>query len=187
MVYFYGFLRNLLTYGGAFFWIIYLSCYNMALFLWPKAKWLLILFFLLNIVSLMSFSFAIFSCSDSVSAIIQVVCENQVLVEVSKIGSWKPHNYRRYAFVLHLYDKENHVWQYYLEDGYAQIGIIGCTEPKHVALMSVARWVSKEIEAELGDEVGYAIWFEDVIGLNTLIQVTFFCSSSCHILLFIFG
>lgn len=52
-------------------------------------------------------------------------------------------------------------------------GIVGCTQPRRVAAMSVAKRVSEEMETELGDKVGYAIRFEDVTGPNTIIKVYF--------------
>ncbi|KAI4967743.1 hypothetical protein ZWY2020_016898, partial [Hordeum vulgare] len=52
--------------------------------------------------------------------------------------------------------------QYLHEDGYTRTGLVGCTQPRRVAAMSVAQRVSEEMETVLGDEVGYAIRFEDV-------------------------
>ena len=40
--------------------------------------------------------------------------------------------------------------------------MIGCTQPRRVAAMSVAKRVSEEMGVTLGEEVGYAIRFEDV-------------------------
>ncbi len=40
--------------------------------------------------------------------------------------------------------------------------MIGCTQPRRVAAMSVAKRVSEEMYVNLGDEVGYSIRFEDV-------------------------
>ena len=40
--------------------------------------------------------------------------------------------------------------------------MIGCTQPRRVAAMSVAKRVAEEMEVELGSEVGYSIRFEDV-------------------------
>lgn len=40
-------------------------------------------------------------------------------------------------------------------------GMIGCTQPRRVAAMSVAKRVSDEMSSPLGDTVGYAIRFED--------------------------
>lgn len=45
--------------------------------------------------------------------------------------------------------------------GYSKRGMIGCTQPRRVAAMSVAKRVSDEMGTELGQDVGYAIRFED--------------------------
>lgn len=39
--------------------------------------------------------------------------------------------------------------------------MIACTQPRRVAAMSVAKRVSDEMGTALGEEVGYAIRFED--------------------------
>ena len=52
--------------------------------------------------------------------------------------------------------------QYLREDGYSKLGMIGCTQPRRVAAMSVAKRVSEEMGVVLGEEVGYSIRFEDV-------------------------
>ena len=52
-------------------------------------------------------------------------------------------------------------FQYLHEDGYTTYGMIGCTQPRRVAAMSVAKRVSEEVGCHLGDEVGYAMRFED--------------------------
>ena len=39
--------------------------------------------------------------------------------------------------------------------------MVCCTQPRRVAAMSVAKRVSEEMEVKLGEEVGYAIRFED--------------------------
>lgn len=39
--------------------------------------------------------------------------------------------------------------------------MVGCTQPRRVAAMSVAKRVSEEMGVKLGDEVGYAMRFED--------------------------
>jgi hypothetical protein len=51
--------------------------------------------------------------------------------------------------------------QYLHEDGYTKYGMVGCTQPRRVAAMSVAKRVSEEMGVELGQDVGYAIRFED--------------------------
>ena len=48
--------------------------------------------------------------------------------------------------------------------------MIGCTQPRRVAAMSVAKRVSDEMNTELGNEVGYAIRFEDCTSEKTIIK-----------------
>ncbi|XP_027088374.1 pre-mRNA-splicing factor ATP-dependent RNA helicase DEAH7 isoform X1 [Coffea arabica] len=93
----------------------------------------------------------IFSIRDE---LLQVIRENQVAVVVGETGS----------------GKTTQLTQYLHEDGYTINGIVGCTQPRRVAAMSVAKRVSEEMETELGDRVGYAIRFEDVTGPNTVIK-----------------
>ncbi|MCD7461004.1 hypothetical protein HAX54_044983 [Datura stramonium] len=93
----------------------------------------------------------IFSVRDE---LLQVVRENQVLVIMGETGS----------------GKTTQLTQYLYEDGYIVNGIIGCTQPRRVAAMSVAKRVSEEMETELGDKVGYAIRFEDATGPSTVIK-----------------
>ncbi|ORZ33343.1 P-loop containing nucleoside triphosphate hydrolase protein [Catenaria anguillulae PL171] len=53
--------------------------------------------------------------------------------------------------------------QYLCESGYAAGGaMIGCTQPRRVAAMSVAKRVAEEMGVELGKQVGYTIRFEDM-------------------------
>ncbi|PON82823.1 DNA helicase, ATP-dependent [Trema orientale] len=87
-------------------------------------------------------------------ALLHVIRENQVVVIVGETGS----------------GKTTQLTQYLHEDGYTVNGIVGCTQPRRVAAMSVAKRVSEEMETELGDKVGYAIRFEDVTGPNTIIK-----------------
>ncbi|XP_013393104.1 pre-mRNA-splicing factor ATP-dependent RNA helicase PRP16 [Lingula anatina] len=48
--------------------------------------------------------------------------------------------------------------------------MVGCTQPRRVAAMSVAKRVSEEMGSKLGDEVGYAIRFEDCTSEKTIIK-----------------
>ena len=48
--------------------------------------------------------------------------------------------------------------------------MIGCTQPRRVAAMSVAKRVADEMNVKLGDEVGYAIRFEDCTSSKTVIK-----------------
>ena len=64
--------------------------------------------------------------------------------------------------------------QYLHEDGYSNYGMIGCTQPRRVAAMSVAKRVSEEMGCVLGEDVGYAIRFEDVTSEVGVVQMKHF-------------
>ncbi|KAG7394335.1 Pre-mRNA-splicing factor ATP-dependent RNA helicase PRP16 [Phytophthora boehmeriae] len=93
----------------------------------------------------------IFQCRDE---LLQVIRENQIVVIVGETGS----------------GKTTQLTQYLHEEGYSQFGTIGCTQPRRVAAMSVAQRVSEEMEVTLGEEVGYAIRFEDLTSDKTIIK-----------------
>eukprot|EP00271_Cylindrocystis_brebissonii_P010230 TRINITY_DN26364_c0_g1_i1.p1 TRINITY_DN26364_c0_g1~~TRINITY_DN26364_c0_g1_i1.p1 ORF type:complete len:1371 (-),score=323.28 TRINITY_DN26364_c0_g1_i1:363-4475(-) len=86
--------------------------------------------------------------------LLQVVRENQIVVVVGETGS----------------GKTTQMTQYLHEAGYTTYGRVGCTQPRRVAAMSVAKRVSEEVGCELGKLVGYAIRFEDVTSEETLIK-----------------
>lgn len=52
--------------------------------------------------------------------------------------------------------KTTQLTQYLHEDGYTDYGMIGCTQPRRVAAMSVAKRVSEEMGVRLGEEVSLA-------------------------------
>lgn len=66
--------------------------------------------------------------------------------------------------------KTTQLTQYLHEDGYTGYGMIGCTQPRRVAAMSVAKRVSDEMGTELGDDVGYSIRFEDCTSDKSVIK-----------------
>lgn len=86
--------------------------------------------------------------------LLRILRENQVVVVVGETGS----------------GKTTQLSQYLYEDGYCQNGIIGCTQPRRVAAMSVAKRVSEEMNCALGSKVGYAIRFEDCTSPETRIK-----------------
>ncbi|CAG9766149.1 unnamed protein product [Ceutorhynchus assimilis] len=86
--------------------------------------------------------------------LLNIIRENNVVIIVGETGS----------------GKTTQLTQYLHEDGYSKYGMIGCTQPRRVAAMSVAKRVSDEMGTTLGDEVGYAIRFEDCTSENTVIK-----------------
>ena len=82
--------------------------------------------------------------------LLNVIRDNSVIILVGETGS----------------GKTTQIAQYLHEDGYTTFGIVGCTQPRRVAAMSVAKRVSEEIGCELGECVGYSIRFEDVTNQN---------------------
>ncbi|RDA94201.1 hypothetical protein CP533_6539 [Ophiocordyceps camponoti-saundersi (nom. inval.)] len=86
--------------------------------------------------------------------LLRVIRENQVTIVVGETGS----------------GKTTQLTQFLLEDGYGRNGMIGCTQPRRVAAMSVAKRVAEEMEVKLGGTVGYAIRFEDCTSKETIIK-----------------
>jgi len=86
--------------------------------------------------------------------LMKTIRENQVIIVVGETGS----------------GKTTQLAQFLYEDGYCNYGMIGCTQPRRVAAMSVAKRVSEEMGCPLGDKVGYAIRFEDCTSKATKIK-----------------
>ena len=66
--------------------------------------------------------------------------------------------------------KTTQMTQYMGEMGYTSNGMLGCTQPRRVAAMSVAKRVAEEFGCQLGQEVGYTIRFEDMTSPETIIK-----------------
>lgn len=66
--------------------------------------------------------------------------------------------------------KTTQMTQYLAEEGFANMGRIGCTQPRRVAAMSVAKRVAEEVGCRVGQEVGYTIRFEDCTSPETRIK-----------------
>ena len=89
-------------------------------------------------------SLPIFSVKED---LLNIIRDNKVVIIVGETGS----------------GKTTQLTQYLYESGYAKYGIIGCTQPRRVAAVCVAKRVSEEMGTELGDIVGYTIRFEEFI------------------------
>ena len=86
--------------------------------------------------------------------LLQLIRQNRVIIIVGETGS----------------GKTTQLTQYLFEEGMGRFGLIGCTQPRRVAAMSVAKRVSQEMGEELGGLVGYSIRFEDVTSSKTKIK-----------------
>ncbi|KAK5137197.1 hypothetical protein LTR08_000702 [Meristemomyces frigidus] len=86
---------------------------------------------------------------------LQAVNDYQILIVVGETGS----------------GKTTQLPQYLYEAGYCKNGMkVGCTQPRRVAAMSVAARVAEEVGVKLGNEVGYAIRFEDATTDKTALK-----------------
>jgi ATP-dependent RNA helicase DHX8/PRP22 len=75
--------------------------------------------------------------------LLEAIASHQILIVVGDTGS----------------GKTTQMTQYLAEAGYANELVIGCTQPRRVAAMSVAKRVAEEVGCALGNEVGYSTYF----------------------------
>ncbi|GAB0088434.1 ATP-dependent RNA helicase DHX8 [Sergentomyia squamirostris] len=86
--------------------------------------------------------------------LVKAVNDNQILIVIGETGS----------------GKTTQITQYLCESGFSARGKIGCTQPRRVAAMSVAKRVAEEFGCRMGQEVGYTIRFEDCTSPETIIK-----------------
>lgn len=86
--------------------------------------------------------------------LVQAVRDNQVLIVVGDTGS----------------GKTTQLTQYLAEEGFADRKKVGCTQPRRVAAVSVAKRVAEEVGSRVGQDVGYTIRFEDCTSPATRIK-----------------
>lgn len=77
--------------------------------------------------------------------LVQAVRDNSFLIVTGETGSGKTTQLPQYLF----------------KDGFAKHGVIGVTQPRRVATLSVAQRVAEEMNSSLGSTVGYQVRFDD--------------------------
>lgn len=85
---------------------------------------------------------------------LSLVRKNQFLILVGETGS----------------GKTTQIPQFLLHEFYKTGLMIGCTQPRRVAAISVAKRVAEELDVSLGDQVGYTIRFEDTCSSKTILK-----------------
>lgn len=90
--------------------------------------------------------------------LVAAVKNNQFLVIVGETGSGKTTQ-----IVQYIYEEG-------LKDGDLGQKLIGCTQPRRVAAVSVAARVAEEVGCKVGQKVGYTIRFEDLTSPETRIK-----------------
>ncbi|KAL7291442.1 hypothetical protein TKK_0015026 [Trichogramma kaykai] len=87
--------------------------------------------------------------------LIDAIRTHQILIIKGETGSGKTTQIPQYLYQSGFCDNDK---------------LIGCTQPRRVAAMSVAARVAHEMGVKLGNEVGYAIRFEDCTSHRTRIK-----------------
>ncbi|KAJ4916610.1 RNA helicase family protein [Raphanus sativus] len=87
--------------------------------------------------------------------LIELVRKNDVLIIVGETGSGKTTQLPQFLFSA----------------GFCREGkMVGITQPRRIAAMSIAKRVAEESEVELGQRVGYAIRFDDCTSSSTRLK-----------------
>eukprot|EP00792_Barthelona_sp_PAP020_P013393 TRINITY_DN861_c0_g1_i1.p1 TRINITY_DN861_c0_g1~~TRINITY_DN861_c0_g1_i1.p1 ORF type:complete len:796 (-),score=200.25 TRINITY_DN861_c0_g1_i1:64-2382(-) len=90
----------------------------------------------------------------SKSKLLRMINENQCVCLEGKTGS----------------GKTTQIPSMILEAGYANNGkMIACTQPRRVAAMSIAERVAKELDVQLGDQIGYQVRFDNCVSDSTML------------------
>ena len=87
--------------------------------------------------------------------ILSALENNQVIVVESPTGSGKT---TQIPLILH-------------EAGYASHGIVGVTQPRRIAAVSVSEFIARQIGKTIPDTVGYTMRFEDKTDDRTVIKI----------------
>ena len=87
--------------------------------------------------------------------IVEALADHQVVVVESPTGSGKT---TQLPVILH-------------EAGYGKNGMIGVTQPRRIAAVSVSEFIARQLDEELGQTVGFKMRFEDRTGPITKIKI----------------
>ncbi len=87
--------------------------------------------------------------------ILDAISSNQVIVVESPTGS----------------GKTTQIPQILYEAGYTDSGIIGVTQPRRIAAVSVSEFIARQMGKKIPDTIGYKMRFEDKTDLSTRIKI----------------
>ncbi len=87
--------------------------------------------------------------------ILEALKNNQVIVVESPTGT----------------GKTTQLPQILYEEGYGERGIIGVTQPRRIATLSVTQFIAHQMGKEIPDTVGYKMRFEDLTDASTRIKI----------------
>ncbi len=87
--------------------------------------------------------------------ILQALADNQVVVVESPTGSGKT---TQIPLILH-------------EAGYSRTGMIGVTQPRRIAAVSVCDYIARQLQTQVPGIVGYKMRFEDKTDFSTRIKI----------------
>ncbi|KFK41995.1 hypothetical protein AALP_AA2G198700 [Arabis alpina] len=93
---------------------------------------------------------------------LQTLKSNQTIILVGETGSGKTTQIPQFVLdAVHGHEdaeKNNGKW------------LVGCTQPRRVAAMSVASRVAEEMDVSIGEEIGYTVRFEDCTSSRTVLK-----------------
>jgi ATP-dependent helicase HrpA len=89
------------------------------------------------------------------SRILQALEQHSVIVVESPTGSGKT---TQLPLILH-------------EAGYTKKGVVGITQPRRIATLSVSEYIAQQIDAEVGGFIGYKMRFEDITSPETRLKI----------------
>ncbi|MCL2294272.1 MAG: ATP-dependent RNA helicase [Spirochaetes bacterium] len=87
--------------------------------------------------------------------ILEVLQKNQVIIVESPTGSGKT---TQLPLILH-------------EAGYTKLGIVGVTQPRRIAALSVCDYIAKQLGTTVPGLVGYKMRFNDMTSIDTVIKI----------------